>query len=175
MQYYGIRGKTLDWLSNYLLERAQFADFDGPYSKSANICYGVPQGSILGSLLYLIYVHDVHVATFGKILSFADDTSLFLSNSNLAILFHNANIEINKLYNWFCANKLSLNANKTKCMVSRSPYFECDFLNHRIAVNGTRFHELVKCVLKKCKQICCGSGWIYILETSYVPYQEQGI
>ena len=46
----GIRGKALDWLSNYLFERTQFVDFDGTYSKNATICYGVPQGSILGPL-----------------------------------------------------------------------------------------------------------------------------
>ena len=69
------------------------------------------QGSILGPLLYLIYVDDIDIATSGQIL-FADDTSIFLSNSDLNILFHDANIEMNKLFNWFCANKLSFNANK---------------------------------------------------------------
>ena len=96
--------------------------------------------NILGPLLYLIYINYIDIATSCQILSFADDTSLFLSNSNLdtCILLHDANIEMNKLYNWFCANKLSLNANKTKFMVFRSPYLKCDFLNHHIEVNGTR-------------------------------------
>ena len=80
------------------------------------------------------------------ILSFADDASLlaplFLSNSNLDILFHDANIEMNKLYNWFCANTLSLNVSKTKFMVFRSPYFKYEFVNHHMEVNGTRLTQV---------------------------------
>ena len=66
--------------------------------KPATICYEVPHGYILGTLFYLIYVDDIHVA-ISQILSFADDTSLFLSNTNLDILFHDANIEMNKFHN----------------------------------------------------------------------------
>ena len=75
---------------------------------------GVPQGSILGPLLFLLYVNDIHQACESSILSLADDTTLYISDHNLISLFGKVNEEINKLYKWFCANKLSLNANKTK-------------------------------------------------------------
>ena len=75
---------------------------------------GVPQGSILGPLLYLIYVNDIAMSTTANILSFADDTSLYLSNSDERELYVSANSAIKSLYEWFCANKLALNASKTK-------------------------------------------------------------
>jgi len=80
---------------------------------------GVPQGFILGPLLYIIYVNAVAHGTDAKLFSFADDTSLCVSDSNSSTLFQTANIEINQLYDWFCANRLSLNAKKTKYIVLR--------------------------------------------------------
>ena len=90
----------------------QFVDIDGNISSSKSITCGVPQGSIIGPLLYLIYVNDIHKSCNSNILSFADDTTLFLSNSDIGSLYEEANKEINSLYMWFCANKLSLNAKK---------------------------------------------------------------
>ena len=74
---------------------------------------GVPQGSILGPLLYLLYVTDISKSCRGNI-SYADDTTLYMSNSNLNELFLEANSTINELFQWFCANRLSLNPTKTK-------------------------------------------------------------
>ena len=74
-------------------------------SELCGIECGVPQGSILGPLLYLIYVNDIAMSTNGSILSFADDTSLYFGDSDISRLYQTANIEVNKLYDWFCANK----------------------------------------------------------------------
>ena len=79
---------------------------DGKRSSHQNIYCGVPQGSILGPLLYLIYVNDICKSCKCYILSFADDTTIYLSNSDLKVLYAEANIVVNDLYNWFCANKL---------------------------------------------------------------------
>ena len=103
---------------------------------------GVPQGSILGPLLYLLYVNDTAKYTEGNILAFADDTSLVLSHQNPQTLYHNANIEINKLYNWFCANKLSLNAGKTKYIVIREPYDKSDITGLSISINGVPLSQI---------------------------------
>jgi hypothetical protein len=70
------------------------------------------QGSILGPLLYFIYVNDIAQSSNGNNLYFADVTSLYL--------YSNANIQLNKLYDWFCANRLSLNPNKIKFMILRT-------------------------------------------------------
>ena len=83
---------------------------------------GVPQGSILGPLLYLIYVNDIAMSTTANILSFADDTSLFLSNSDARELYISANSAIKSLYEWLCANKLALNDSKTKYTILRAPH-----------------------------------------------------
>ena len=119
LHQYGIRGIVNKWFENYLKDRTQFVNFDDNNSTKRHILCGVPQGSILGPLLYLIYVNDIAKACDSNIFSFADDTTMVLSHSNLQTLFANANAHMNELYMWFCANKLSLNAGKTKYIVIR--------------------------------------------------------
>ena len=94
-------------------------DIDNNLSNKSEITLSVPQGSILGPLLYLIYVNDIANTCVGNILSFADDTTLFMSDSNIETLYANANKQVNALYDWFCANRLALNASKTKYIVVR--------------------------------------------------------
>ena len=112
LEFYGIRGIAKSWLSNYLSDRTQYVQIDNHKSNACKIECGVPQGSILGPLLYLIYVNDISQSTQANILSFADDTSLYFSHSDIYTLFEKANVEINNLYDWFLYNRLSLNAKK---------------------------------------------------------------
>jgi len=81
----------------------------------------VLQGSILGQLLFLIYINDISNSTNGNILSFADDTTVFMSDDDPIQLFSRANACINDLFDWFCANKLSLNTRKTNYMLIQPP------------------------------------------------------
>ena len=104
----------MDW--EYLTNKIQYVDFDSHISTRLPVRCGVPQGSILGSLLFLIYINDISQNTTENILSFADDTTVFLSNSNPSRLFNRANTSMDAIFNWFCANKLSLNATKTQYM-----------------------------------------------------------
>ena len=133
---YGIRGIVNDWFRNYLSNRKQFVNFQENQSTLLNIICGVPQGSILGPLLYLLYVNDIMYSCDSTILSFADDTSLLVSRPNIDSLFTAANIEINRLYNWFCANSLSLNANKTKYIIIKPSHKSCDLNNMSVQING---------------------------------------
>ena len=86
----------------------------------------------------MIYINHV-IVTF---LSFADDTTLYLSHSDIASLYSNANRQINNLYDWFCANKLSLNAQKTKYIVIRPKHKQCDFSLHKFGINGTPLNRI---------------------------------
>ena len=106
---YGIRGTANDWFKSYLSSRSQFVEIDGNISSSLPICCGVPQGSILEPLLYLNFVNDIGKSCQCNILSFADDTTLYVSHSNINTLFSIANEQLNNLFAWFCANKLCLN------------------------------------------------------------------
>ena len=89
---------------NYLTDRQQFVQVGKSQSNICKIECGVPQGSILGPVLYLLYLNDIVHCTERNILSFTDDTTLFLSDPDPKILFEKANIEANNLFNWFCAN-----------------------------------------------------------------------
>ncbi len=144
LEHYGIRGIAKNWILNYLTNRKQYVDFDGHKSELCDILCRVPQGSILGPLLYLIYVNDIAESSKGCILSFADDTSLIVSDANLINLFSTANTEMNKLYAWFCANRLSLNANKTKFIILRSPHQKCDLSNLSIKIDGIKLSQIGK-------------------------------
>ena len=92
--------------------------------------------------IYLIFVNDIGECTSEHILSFADDTSLYLSDSDTKQLFYRANIEVNTLFNWFCANRLSLNPNKTKYIVIRSPSQTCHLAGLKLLINGTALSQI---------------------------------
>jgi hypothetical protein len=86
--------------------------------------------------LYLLYVNDIAHCTDSHILSFADDTTLFVSDSDPKTLFEKTNIETNKLFNWFCANRLSLNPQKTKFIIIKPSKAKFDFSGLNILING---------------------------------------
>ena len=112
-KHFGIKGKPLDLIKDYLHERYQYTCFNGICSQTLKITCGVPQGSCLGPLLFIMYINDLPMRSNFSTTLFADDTYLSLSNSNLKILERNANIELTKIDKWFCENKLSINYNKT--------------------------------------------------------------
>jgi hypothetical protein len=114
LEHYGIRGKALDWFKSYLYNRKQCVSLNGVMSDFKSVIYGVPQGSILGPLLFILYINDIaNCSVRLMFILFADDTNLFFSCKDLAHLFHNVNTELEKLSVWFRANKLSLNVKKT--------------------------------------------------------------
>ena len=84
LHHYGIRGTANDWFRSYLTNRQQFVSIDGENSTLKLMSHGVPQGSVLGPLLFLIYINDLHNAIkYSKTRHFADDTNLLLANSSM--------------------------------------------------------------------------------------------
>ena len=121
LQFYGIRGISLDWFRSYLQNRMQYVVVNGVKSLSTHIHCGVPQGSVLGPILFLVYINDIINATsYFSYSLFADDTSLLASDKDVCSLISTANDEINKLYMWFCCNKLLLNIQKTQYVIFRT-------------------------------------------------------
>ena len=119
LEKYGIRGLPLQLLQSYLNNRLQFTVVNNTKSKFNHVTCGVPQGSTLGPLLFLLYINDmplVPVSNFNTKL-FADNTVLTLTNSCPKLLNKNVNFELVKIDEWLKLNKLSLNTNKTKFMV----------------------------------------------------------
>ena len=114
MQYYGIRGTALNWFRSYIYERKQYVAVNNNKSEYRTMEYGVPQGSILGPLLFILYINDFIFSSniLHKVL-FADDTNLFLSHKNVNDLEKILNDELIKIDIWFKCNKLSLNIKKT--------------------------------------------------------------
>ena len=113
LNHYGIRGVAKKWLSSYLEN-----SFNGTDSGFLHVSCGVPQGSIIGPSLFLLYVNDLcNVSTRLTSILFADDTSCFIEGTDLSDMCIQISTEMNKLSTWFKTNRLSLNVSKTNCMI----------------------------------------------------------
>ena len=125
LAYYGFQNESLNLLTNYLSKRQQYVEINQEASKYQEIKCGVPQGSILGPLLFIIYMNDMpSITEYFTFIIYADDTTLFTSlctddtsSANITAL----NTELNIINDWLKVNKLSLNIEKTKAMIFHSP------------------------------------------------------
>jgi len=120
LEHYGFRGISNKWFYSYLNGRTQYVEINGVKSTLKDITHGVPQGSVLGPILFLLYINDLPKATSLFSSLFADDTIFVNTNKDLKILESSTNKELQKAQLWFQANKLSLNVSKTKYMVFRT-------------------------------------------------------
>ena len=121
MNHYGIRGVSNDWFKSYLSNRNQYVSINGFDSGLTIINCGVPQGSVLGTLLFLLYINDLNQAIkFYKVHHFADDTDLLCLSNSIKKLNKLVNADLKDLDNWLNANKISLNVKKTKMVIFKS-------------------------------------------------------
>ena len=200
----GIRGTPQKWFSSYLNNRTQFVEYHSDKSELRNVSCGVPQGSILGPLLFLLYMNDIiTVCKECNPILFADDTTLLYKDSDYNSLYRKANNELNNISNWFAANKLSLNVEKTQFI--QFNWSKNDPIEHEnLSINGNyiqnvshvkflgvlvdknmKWNEHISC---KCSQISRTIGILHrlkntlpksILLTLYqsliVPYISYGV
>ena len=142
MDHYGFHGMSKTWFENYLTDRVQFVSINGKNSLPQKINCGVPQGSVLGPLLFLIFINDLPSSTKFLTLLFADDTTFQMSSTNLQSLFSLANIELRKAAIWFQTNKLTLNVSKTKYMLFRTKGMKVDFSNLKLNIGGENIDRI---------------------------------
>ena len=118
MYHYGIRGTAYKWFQSYLSNRKQYVTYNGICSSTKDVKCGVPQGSILGPMLFLMYINDLcSICKYTTPILFADDTNLFSSGKDLKVIENHVNDELSNISEWLKVNKLSLNINKTHYMI----------------------------------------------------------
>ena len=128
---YGIKGINLAWFRSYLTNRIQYISTTRDLeTDTKNTCCGLPQVLILGPLLFLLYVNDLHNSAALDPIMFADDTNLFYEHSDLKTLFSLVNQELQKINEWSEANKLSVNVEKTKYSLFHNQVQEIIFLSY---------------------------------------------
>ena len=146
LEKYGVRGTSLSWFRSYLTNRKQKVLLPcGTTSGDCSVLTGVPQGSVLGPLLFIIYINDLPSSVpLLKVLLFADDTSALFRSRNETVLFSTMNDQLQKLERYFALNKLSLNVRKTRAIA---------FLPRKVHFH---YHDLL--LEGQAIQWCCSPG-----------------
>ena len=142
LNYYGIRGSCLKLLTSYLTNRKQYVYLSNYKSSFVDVECGVPQGSVLGPLLFILYVNDMTTALHSTPRLFADDICLFLTAKNTFELEELGNSELSSLKIWMDANKLTVNPTKSKFIAVnskiRAPQIYCSLFYDNTCVRNDK-------------------------------------
>ena len=169
LEYYGIHQQSVQLLSSYLSGRTQHTFSGGKLSGALNVKHGVPQGSILGPLLFLIYINDIESSTDENLVLFADDTTAITKSKDLELLIARMKQTLVNLERWFNTNRLSLNVNKTEQIIfslrNVSPQLQDENLSDSVKflgvyLDGTLvFDQHIEQIAKKLSKV------IFLLRT----------
>jgi len=162
LKHYGIRGIVNDWFRSYLTDRKQFVSINGYNSTNKSVVCGVPQGSVLGPLLFLIYINDINNSIrFSSIHLFADDTNLLHINKSYTSLCKNINSDLKGIVHWLNANLICLNAKKTELIFFSSSRKKHNLKNNskiQIKINNKRLYP-TKVIKYLGVLIDCNLSW----------------
>ncbi len=140
LEHYGVRGIALEWFTSYLNNRKQFITINNTDSQSKQIEYGVPQGSILGPLLFVIYINDLpEISDIAQFILYADDANIIVTGKCIDEAILKINEVIAKLVKWVGSNGLALNLKKTKYMVFSRQRINLD--NVEIYISGVKIER----------------------------------
>ena len=160
LERYGVRGVGLEWCRDYLTNRKQYVSYAGAKSELRHMSIGVPQGSILGPLFFLIYINDLATTSDDlKYILFADDTTLILSDKNFSSLTQRTNSELERISQWAVMNRLTINTDKTESMIfSNRPY---SLNENEVKLGPSNIHP---------KQTCKFLGVFIDAKISFTPH-----
>lgn len=146
LHYYGIRGIIHDWFCDYLSNRTQSTKFSNSFSKPLQIQYGVPQGSVLGPILFLLYINDItQIFSNLKTILFADDSTFYIVGNDPITLLQTANIDLKTFHKWCTSNRLTVNPSKTYYMLFTNKPINIlpPLFYHDKIINRTNHHNLL--------------------------------
>ena len=140
LEHYGIRGISLDWFRSYLTNRSQYVYINNVNSDKLNLRHGVPQGSILGPLLFVVYINDIpQINSLAKFILYADDANIIITADSFEEIQSKIEILLENLQSWVYNNGLKLNIKKTKYMIiTNRPKIDID-----VKLNGTPIERSV--------------------------------
>ena len=144
---FGIMGMELDWFKSYLSDREQATKIGTTLSKSKGVCFGVPQGTILGPLLFTMYINDLPltVSSDTKITLYADDTAVFFASKDINEINAHLNAVLERITSWMEVNKLTLNAQKTKAMLFCTSYYNKKADELSLSMSGEHLEIVDQC------------------------------
>ena len=134
LKYYGFGRIALDLLRSYLSERYSIVHFNGKLSKKEKLKSGVPQGSVLGPLLFIIFINDLcHLQLNSNKSIFADDTSLFCAGNSIQSIISLLEADLKIISSWLAHNRLLLNVGKSNAILFKWKYMpRTDIMNTNI-------------------------------------------
>ena len=143
LDHAGVRGMELEWFTSYLAGRSQVVQVDDGVSEKLEIGYGVPQGSILGPLLFSLYINDVtEVIERSKVTLYADDTAIYYRSHCIDTIRDALNSDLLSVSDWLKMNKLTLNVKKTKCMLFGTPHYLKDAESLNIKLDSDHIEQV---------------------------------
>lgn len=144
LKHYGIQGKLLHVIQSYLANRYQYVSYGGSNSTCIELKLGVPQGSVLGPLLFLIFMNDItNISEMVKFVLFADDSNMFVSHADRYTLYSLANEALNTLFQYCCANKIIINYKK--CCFMEFGSTKSDDVQYNLSILDNKFERVDEC------------------------------